>query len=51
MMEEDKIHKFLMGLEDKLFSTMRSQMLGLDTLPSLAKIFNMFSRRKTTRRC
>ena len=41
MYEEDKAHQFLMGLNDELYATLRSQILALDPLPSLDKIFNM----------
>jgi len=40
-MEEDKIHQFLMGLDDKQYSTVRSQILAMEPLPSIKKIFNM----------
>ena len=39
-MEEVKSHQFLMGL-DKAFSIVRSQILALESLPPLDKIFNM----------
>jgi len=41
MIEDDKIHQSLMGLDDEVYSTIRSQILALDPLPSLDKIFNM----------
>ena len=31
--EEDKAHQFMMGLNDDLYSTIRSQILALDPLP------------------
>jgi len=43
MVEEDKAHQFLMGLNDEVYSSIRSQILALDPLPSLDKIFNMVS--------
>ena len=41
MNEEDKAHQFLVGLNDELYSTIRSQILALDPLPPLDKIFNL----------
>jgi len=41
MYEEDKAHQFLMGLNDDLYSTLRNQILALDLLPTLDRIFNM----------
>jgi len=41
MMEEDKIHQFLMGLDDNIYSIIRSQILAHDPLPSLDKVFNI----------
>ena len=40
-MEEDKVHQFLMGLDDDSFSTVWSQVLALEPLPSLDKSYNM----------
>lgn len=39
MYDADKMHQFLMGLNDDLYSTARSQILALDPLPPLDKIF------------
>ena len=41
MHRADKTHPFLMGLNDELYSTLRSQILALDPLPPLDRIFNM----------
>ena len=41
MNEEDKVHQFLMGLDDDAYSNIRSQILALDPLPSLDKIYSM----------
>jgi len=41
MAENDKVHQFLMGLDDDAHSTAHSQILALDTLSTLDKIFNM----------
>lgn len=37
--ETDKIHQFLMGLNDETFSTVRSQILGTEPLPTLHKVY------------
>jgi len=41
MYDEDKAHQFLMGLNDELYSTIRSQILALDLLPPLDKIYSI----------
>jgi len=41
MIEEERMHQFLMGLDDESFSTIRSQVLARNPLPSLDTIFNM----------
>jgi len=41
MIEEEKAHQFLMKLNDDLYSNIREQILALDPLPSLDKMFNM----------
>lgn len=41
MLDEDKAHQFLMGLDDDLYSTVLSQILATDPLPSLDWMFNM----------
>jgi len=35
MYEQDKVHQFLMGLNEDSYSTIQSQVLALDPLPSL----------------
>jgi len=47
MYEEDKAHQFMMGLNDDLYSTLRSQILALDPLPSLDRIFNMMQQEES----
>ena len=49
--EDDKIYQFLMGLDDDVYGTIRSQILAFDSLPSLDKIFNMIQKKKPTRKC
>ena len=41
MYEEDKSHKFLMGLNDEEFSHIRSQILAQEPLANLDRIFNL----------
>jgi len=41
LMEEEHTHQFLMGLEDECYATVKSQVLAMDPLPSLDRIFNM----------
>ena len=40
-MENEHTYQFLMGLEDESYATVRSQVLAMDPLPSLDRIFNM----------
>jgi len=48
-MEEDKIHQFLMGLDDEPYSTVRSQILAMESLPSIEKIFNIVQQEENHR--
>jgi len=41
MIKEEKSHQVLMGLNDDLYSNIRGQILLIDPLPSLDKMFNM----------
>ena len=41
MAEQDQVHQFLMSLDDAAYSNVRSQILTLDPVPSLDKIFSM----------
>lgn len=34
--EEEKVHQFLMGLDDAMYGTVRSNILSMDLLPSLS---------------
>ena len=43
LFEEEKTHQFLLGLNDEIHTSMRSQMLAQEPLPFLDKIFNMVS--------
>lgn len=37
--EEERVHQFLMGLDDVLYGTVRSNLLATDPLPSLNRIY------------
>jgi len=50
MYEQDKAHQFLMGLNDDLYSAIRSQILALDPLLHLDKIFNITQQEENHRR-
>jgi len=41
IMEEEKGHQFLIGFDDDKYTTIYSQILTLDTVPSVDKMFNM----------
>ena len=43
MIEDEKAHQFLVGLNDEVYSSIRSQILALEPLPSLDKILNTIS--------
>ena len=50
MAQDEKTHQFFMGLNDEVFSTIRSQILALDPLPTLDVIFNMVTQEENHRR-
>ncbi|KAJ4769381.1 hypothetical protein LUZ62_053638 [Rhynchospora pubera] len=39
--EDEKIHQFLMGLDDSVFGNVRTHILGMDPMPSLSKVYSM----------
>ncbi|KAJ3704814.1 hypothetical protein LUZ61_008519 [Rhynchospora tenuis] len=39
--EEEKVHQFLMGLDDTVFGTVRTQILSMDPLPNLSRVYSM----------
>ncbi|XP_010274487.1 PREDICTED: uncharacterized protein LOC104609798 [Nelumbo nucifera] len=39
--EEERVHQFLMGLDDAVYGTVRSNILGTDPLPNLNKVYAM----------
>ena len=41
MVEEERTHQFLMGLNNESFSTMRTQILARNPIASLDEIFNI----------
>ena len=38
--EEEKVHQFLMGLDDAIYGTVRSSLLTYDPLPSLNRVYS-----------
>ena len=38
--EEEKVHQFLMGLDDAIYGTVRSNLLANDPLPSLNRVYS-----------
>ena len=50
LMEEERTHQFLMGLDDEVYGTVRSQVLAQDPLPSLDRIFNMIHQEENHKR-
>ncbi|XP_020265950.1 uncharacterized protein LOC109841405 [Asparagus officinalis] len=47
--EEEKLHQFLMGLDDAIFGTVRSQILNMEPLPPLNKAYAMISKEERHR--
>ena len=41
MVEEEKAHQFLMGLNNEIYASIRGKILTIEPLPSLDKIFSM----------
>ena len=41
LMDEERTHQFLMGLNDEKYSAIRGQILAMEPLPSLERIFNI----------
>lgn len=39
MLEQEKVHLFLMGLDHKKYNTVRSNILSLEPLPNLNKVY------------
>jgi len=50
MYEEDRMHHFCMGLNDELYGPIRRQILALDPLPPLEKIFNITQQEENHKR-
>ena len=46
IVDEEKTHQFLMGLNDEKYSNIRGQILVIEPLPTLDKIFNMVHQEK-----
>ena len=39
--EEEKVHSFLMGLDENVFGTARSNILAQDPLPNMNKVYSI----------
>lgn len=39
--DEEKVHQFLMGLDDVVYGTMRSNILSMDPLPNINRVYAM----------
>ena len=50
MVEEERTHQFLMGLNDDSYLGARSQILARDPLPSLDTIFNIIQQEENHKR-
>jgi hypothetical protein len=38
--EEERVHQFLMGLDDAIYGTVRSNLLATDPLPNLNRVYS-----------
>jgi len=50
MFEAEKTYQFLLGLNDDLYSHIRGQILAIEPLPSLEKIFNIITQEEQHKR-
>ena len=41
--EEEKVHLFLMGLDDQIYETVRSNILAQDPFPGLNKVYSILT--------
>lgn len=48
--EEDKLHQFLMGLDESLFGAVKSSLLSRDPLPSLDEAYQVVSQEEESKR-
>ena len=49
LLEEERTHQFLLGLNDEIYSNVRSQILSQESLPSLDEISIWCLRKRTTK--
>lgn len=47
--EEEKLHQFLMGLEEATFGTTCSQILNMDPLANISKVYSMIMKEESHR--
>ena len=50
MTKQDRVHQFVMGLDNDAFSNVQSQIPALNPLPPLEKIFNMVQQEENHKR-
>ncbi|KAI5654288.1 hypothetical protein M9H77_31475 [Catharanthus roseus] len=48
--EEEKIHQFLIGLDNAIFGTMRSNILQIDPIPNIKKVYAMIIKEEAQRK-
>lgn len=47
--EEERVHQFLMGLDDGMYGTARSNILATDPLPSLNRVYSVMVQEERVR--
>ncbi|MCI46014.1 hypothetical protein A2U01_0067254, partial [Trifolium medium] len=47
--EEQRVHQFFMGLDDAVYGTVRSNLLVVDPLPSLNRIYSTMKQEERVR--
>ncbi|XP_071917923.1 uncharacterized protein [Coffea arabica] len=47
--EEEKVHQFLMGLDDTMYGTIRSNILSTEPLPSISKAYSLICHEERVR--
>ncbi|XP_019154597.1 PREDICTED: uncharacterized protein LOC109151135 [Ipomoea nil] len=47
--EEERVHQFLMGLDEGEYSSIRSQLLSLEPLPTMSRVYNILVQEETAR--
>ncbi|XP_019199774.1 PREDICTED: uncharacterized protein LOC109193375 [Ipomoea nil] len=47
--EEERVHQFLMGLDEGGYGSIRSQLLSLESLPTVSRVYNILVQEETAR--